>query len=160
MTHAQLEPISVTVCRITELVSIPSCHVGPRGLPGPPGSRGPTGPQGPPGPNGKRGRKGTAGPPGPQGKRGSRGLPGLPGPAGPSGKSTQTSSGGRQLGKIISVSRNRPTLKHYAVARGTETKYTVYSCAIFKVICFSPLRFRVILKYSVMTNGFDKHTVI
>ena len=105
MTHAQLEPISVTVCRITELVSIPSCHVGPRGLPGPPGSPGTTGPQGPPGPSGKRGRKGTAGRPGPQGKRGSTGLPGLPGPAGPSGKSTQieTSNGGRQLGKILFV---------------------------------------------------------
>ena len=103
MTHAQLEPISVTVCRMTELVSISSCHVGPRGLPGPPGSPGPTGPQGPPGPSGKRGRKGTAGRPGPQGKRGSRGLPGLPGPAGSSGKSTQieTSNGGRQLGKIL-----------------------------------------------------------
>ena len=98
------EPIPVPVCKMTELVLILSCRVGPRGLPGPPGSPGPTGPQGPPGPSGKRGRKGTAGPPGPHGKRGSRGLPGPPGPAGLSGRSSQreaSPSNGRQLGKVI-----------------------------------------------------------
>ena len=95
------ECIKVSVFRMTKLVLILSCRVGPRGLPGPPGSPGPSGPQGPPGPNGKRGRKGTAGPPGPQGKRGSRGLPG---PPGPSGKTTQLEASpsiGRRLGKII-----------------------------------------------------------
>ena len=93
MTHAQLEPIPVSIRQMSELLLILSCRVGPRGPPGPPGS---------PGPSGKRGRKGTAGPPGPQGKRGSRGIPGPPGPVGPSGKSTQreaTPGNGRQLGK-------------------------------------------------------------
>ena len=110
----QLKPISVPLCQMTEFVLIPSCHIGPRGLPGPPGLPGLTGPQGPPGQSGKRGRKGTAGPPGPQGKRGSRGLPGPPGPAGPSGKSTQREAGSDNRRRLGKTSFSRENWKHEA----------------------------------------------
>lgn len=103
--HRTVELVPLPKRKITNLVLIISCRVGPQGPQGPPGSPGPTGAQGPPGSSGRRGRKGTTGPPGAQGKRGSKGLPGPPGPAGPPGKSTQRAAGpssARQLGKIIS----------------------------------------------------------
>ncbi|NUL06089.1 DUF3494 domain-containing protein [Streptomyces lunaelactis] len=88
----------------SNVITRPSCIVGPSGPPGPSGPSGPAGPSGSAGPSGPAGPSGSAGPSGPAGPSGSAGpsgpagpsgAPGVPGPTGPTGPTGPPGTTGR-----------------------------------------------------------------